>query len=153
GREPPDGPEPVAAVHRAQPQPRAPRTLPSSTPFSIQQQGGHEKQGAKNDGACGQEPHHDRLGSGGGNERRDGEPRGQEQQQSTGPEQRDGAEQTQRRNPIRLRPFAPFTTDSTQRTFHLPYAERPRSAAGAAPGERWSQEAHLRPPSAAAAGS
>src|SRR5262249_45315375 len=101
-REPPDGPEHVAAVHRAQPQPRAPRTLPSSTPFSIQQQGGQEKQGAKNDGACGQEPHHDRLGSGGGDERRDGEPRCQEQQQSTGPEQRSGADQTQCSKPVGL---------------------------------------------------
>jgi hypothetical protein len=132
GREPPGGPEPVAAVHRPQPQPRDPGTLPSSTPFPIQQQAGQEKQGAKNDSACGHEPHHDGLSPGGGDERRDGEPCCQEQQQSTGPEQRGGADQTQRRNPIRLRPFAPFDTDGTQWALHLPFAERPRSAAGPA---------------------
>ena len=50
GRQPSDGPEPVAAIHRAKPQPRAQRTQPCWTPFSIQQQGSREKQGTK--GRC-----------------------------------------------------------------------------------------------------
>lgn len=43
GSQPSDSPEPVAAIHRAKPQPRAQRTQPSWTPFSIQQQGSREE--------------------------------------------------------------------------------------------------------------
>jgi Ca2+/Na+ antiporter len=110
GRQPSNSPAPVAAIHRAKPQPRAQRTQSSCTPFSIQQHGSHQKQGTQKDDACGQEPHHHGLGLGGGGERRDGYPRCQEQQQSTRPEQRNRTAQSQRRNPIRLRPFAPFKT-------------------------------------------
>jgi hypothetical protein len=119
-----NSPEPVAGVHRAKPQPRAQRTQPSWTPFSIQQQGSREKQGAKKDDAGGREPHHHSLSPGGGDERRDGYPRCQEQQQSTRPEQGSRAAQAQRRNPIRLRPFAPFKTAGFQWPFSRPYVEQ-----------------------------
>jgi hypothetical protein len=94
------------------------------TPFSIQQQDGREKQGAKKDSARGQEPHRDSLSPGSRDERRDGHPRCQEQQQRACSEQRDGADQTQRRNPIRLRPFAPLKIGDSQPSFYLPYAVR-----------------------------
>ena len=89
----------------------------------MQQQGGRDKQGAKKDSARGQEPHRDSLSPGGRDQRRDGYPRCQEQQQRARSEQRGGADQTQRRNLIRLRLFAPFRTGGSQRPFYLPYAE------------------------------
>jgi hypothetical protein len=86
-----------------------------STMFSIHQHSSGEKQRAKQDEACGQEPHHDRLRSGDGNERWNGCSRCQEQQQSTRPEHRCGAEEAQRRNSIRHRPLTLFNMVHCQR--------------------------------------
>jgi hypothetical protein len=71
-REPPYGPEPVATLHWVKPQPRNPRPRSSCTPFSMEYQRRREKQGTKQHGARGQEPHHDRLSPRGGDERLNG---------------------------------------------------------------------------------